>query len=102
MSDHAIVIKADARAFGAVTALDTRVSKRWQSSNPSKRTFDGKPFTGTSECISYRNGRATLFTRARKPNREPKRYTAEWADKENRRRSTVTAAMLTPIGDSNH
>jgi hypothetical protein len=78
MQDHAIVIKADAKAFGAVTALSVgRYSDRWKGSDKDKRIFDGKPFNGTSECISYfaedksdaRIFRATRSTSVRKPNR---------------------------------
>jgi hypothetical protein len=78
MQDHAIVIKADAKAFGAVTALSVgRYSDRWQGSKPSQRIFDGKSFSGTSECISYTKddkSDARIFTRStgrdRKPNRQ--------------------------------
>jgi hypothetical protein len=75
---HAMVVRSDARAMSAVTATDTRVSERWLASNADKRTFGGKPFTGTSACVSYRldaDGNkvdAKVFRAApkdRKPNR---------------------------------
>jgi len=100
-NDHSIVVRSDARAMGAVTALDTRVSKRWQVSNPDKRTFKGKPFSGTSECVSYKldaDGNKTgahIFRKARGSyNRKPNRVV------DGSRR--ITAADLAPIGDSNH
>jgi hypothetical protein len=78
-NNHAIVVRSDARAMSAVTALDTRVSARWLPSKADKRTFDHKPFTGTSNCISYKLDDAgnkvdakvfrTVGTRTRKPNR---------------------------------
>lgn len=95
MQNHAMVIKADARAMSAVTALDTRVSERWHPSQADKRIFDGKLFTGTSECISYKaDGTASIFrsTRTRKPNRVT---TAAQVHR-------ITAADLAPIGDTNH
>lgn len=97
--DHAMVIKADAKAFGAVTALDTRVSDRWQPSDASKRTFGGKRFSGTSECISYKaDGTATIFraTRTRKNNRNHVQA--------NRAQDKRLALMLSlpSIGDQNH
>lgn len=73
MSDHAMMIRADAKAMGAVTAIDTRVSARWMTSKPSKRTFGGRPFTGTSECISYKaDGTASVFSPARTTNARSK------------------------------
>jgi hypothetical protein len=96
MQDHALVIKADARAMSAITALSTRVSDRWQGSKPSERKFDGKLFTGTSECISYKaDGTASIFrsTRTRKTNRVTP--TVEVSRR-------ITAADLMPIGDQNH
>jgi|SRR5215469_4007888 len=100
-NDHSIMVRADARSMGAVTALDTRVSSRWQASDPTKRTFGNKPFTGTSACVSYKldaDGnkvgahifRNTRDARTRKPNRV--------VDGAHR----ITAADLAPIGDSNH
>ncbi len=110
-NDHKMVVRSDARAMSAVTALSTRVSDRWQGSNADTRTFDGKPFTGTSNCVSYyldddgNKVNARLFRAAhrRKSNRIPNRYTSEQIDAINdapvARRSS---ADLAPIGDSNH
>jgi hypothetical protein len=92
---HELVIKADARAMSAVTALDTRVSQRWQASKADDRIFGGKPFSGTSECISYMpDGTVSIFrsTRTRKPNRVTATVAAH----------RITAADLAPIGDQNH
>lgn len=95
MQDHAMVIRADAKAIGAVTALDTRVSARWQASRADTRTFNGRLFTGTSECISYKNGTASIFrsTRTRKTNRVTPTVAVP---------RRITAADLQPIGDQNH
>jgi hypothetical protein len=49
--DHAMMIRADAKAMGAVTAHDTRVSKRWLPSSEAQRVQAG---VGTSECVSYK------------------------------------------------
>lgn len=46
-----MVIRADARAMGAVTAHDARVAPRWQASTAAQRAQAG---VGTSECISYK------------------------------------------------
>lgn len=88
------------RPIPASPGMRVLVNDTWTPSNKDERTFDGKKFTGTSECISYdRHGNATIFSRTRKPNREPKRYSDAWADKENKRRSTVTAANMPAIGN---
>jgi hypothetical protein len=42
--DARMVVKADAKAMGAVTAHSARVAPRWQGSKPSDHT---------SECVSY-------------------------------------------------
>jgi hypothetical protein len=65
MQDHAMVIRADAKAMGAVTALSTTNRRKPRTSAPA------------SECISYfaedksdaRIFRATRSTSVRKPNR---------------------------------
>lgn len=95
MQDHAMMVRADARAQSAVTALSTRVNDRWQASKADSRIFDGKPFTGTSACISYKSdGTVSIFRtpRTRKPNR-----VVVGVD-----RRRITAADLAPIGDQNH
>lgn len=99
MSDSDMVIRADARAMGAVTALDTRVSPRWNASRASARTFGGVPFTGTSECISYApDGTASVFTpRTRKPNRTRARI----AQENTRQSYAERVAQLGAIGDTN-
>lgn len=97
--DNAMVIRADATAMGAVTALDTRVSQRWQPSDANKRTFGGKRFSGTSECISYKaDGTATIFksTRTRKNNRNMVQ-----ANKAQDKRLALMLS-LPSIGDQNH
>ena len=43
--DHRMVVRADARAMGAVTDSDVRVTPRWKGSKPGKFT---------SECVSYK------------------------------------------------
>ena len=99
MQDRAIQNRADAKAFGAVTALSTRVNDRWKESRASDRTFGGKKFSGTSECISYAaDGTATVFKgrTTKKPNRVPSRYSLD------NRPHRITAANLAPIGDQNH
>ena len=89
-----------ARPIPAPSGMRVLVNETWTPSNADKRTFDGKRFTGTSECISYdRNGNATLFSRTRKPNRSPKRFTAAWADAENKQRHTKSSADLPAIGN---
>lgn len=99
MNDHALVIKADARAMSAVTALSTRVSDRWQGSKPSERKFGGKLFSGTSECISIKaDGTASIFrsTRTRKPNRNH-------VQQNNAQDKRIALLLTLPaIGDQNH
>lgn len=60
--DTRMMVKADAKAGGAITAQSTRVAPRWQGSKPSDHT---------SECISYfeENGKkvnAHIFVGKRK------------------------------------
>lgn len=58
MSDHSMMIRADARSMGAVTSTTTRVSDRWKSTSNH----------AASECISYYNtdkSDARLFRAAR-------------------------------------
>lgn len=49
--DHKMMIRADAKALGAVTAHDTRVAPRWLPSSEAQRVKLG---VGTSECVSYK------------------------------------------------
>lgn len=72
MSDHKMVIRADAKAMGAVTAHTPRVAARWQASKASERTFGGRPFSGTSACISYKGGVASIFQPERTKNTRSK------------------------------
>ena len=51
MNDHAMMIRADAKAIGAVTSTTTRVAERWQGSTEAQRVKLG---VGTSECVSYK------------------------------------------------
>lgn len=52
MSDHKMMIRADAKAMGAVTSLTTRVNDRWTPSKGRK----------SSECISIAaDGTRTVF-----------------------------------------
>jgi len=98
--DDRMVIKADAKAMGAVTAQSTRVSKRWQASNPDKRVFNGKRFTGTSVCISYTNrdrSDAVIFRSARAERRATTRRSSS-ANAPKR----LTCADMQAIGDQNH
>ena len=82
--DHAMVIRADARAMGAVTALSTTNRRK-------PRTY-----TSASECISYKDGVATIFRAASKTRtRKPNRVTFDAPHR-------ITAADLAPIGDQNH
>jgi len=68
-----MVIRADAKAMGAITAHTPRGAERWLASKPSQRTFGGRPFTGTSECISYKaDGTASVFSPARTTNARSK------------------------------
>jgi hypothetical protein len=55
MNDHRMSIRADARAIGAVTALDTRASSRWVGSG-----------TRSGPCTTrFGDGPAIPFTRTR-------------------------------------
>jgi len=57
MRDDRMVIRADAKAIGAVTALSIRAADRWQGSG-----------TKSGECISiFPDGTTIPFTRTRKP-----------------------------------
>ena len=49
--DHSMMIRADAKAIGAVTSTTTRVTERWQGSSEAQRAKAG---VGTSECVSYK------------------------------------------------
>src|SRR5688572_17619350 len=49
--DHAMMIRADAKAIGAVTSNTVRVAPRWQGSSEAQRVKAG---VGTSDCISYK------------------------------------------------
>lgn len=51
MNDHRMMIRADAKAIGAVTSITVRVAPRWQGSTEAQRV---KANVGTSECVSYR------------------------------------------------
>jgi hypothetical protein len=48
--DYSMMIRADAKAIGAVTSTTTRVVERWQGSTEAQRAKLG---VGTSECVSY-------------------------------------------------
>lgn len=67
MSDHKMVIRADARAIGAITALGAPMRRK-------ANTSDYRTGNRAGECISYfksDKSDATVFkpTRTRKPNR---------------------------------
>lgn len=87
---HAMVIRADARAMGAITAISTR-----------KRTLGARTRTvALSECISYNpsNGQsidsATVFTPTRKRNTRSKVRTIN-ADL---RRAAIDRALMADMG----
>ena len=85
---HAMVIRADARAMGAVTALNTTNRRK-------PRTY-----VSASECISYYmpdKSDAVLFKSARAERRATSRRSSS-ANAPKR----MSAADLAPIGDSNH
>jgi hypothetical protein len=69
MDTHKMVIRADARAMGAVTDHDVRVTPRWQGSSATQRAEAG---VGTSECVSYYRDENGEIINARifKPKRE--------------------------------
>lgn len=61
MRDDRMMIRADARAQGAVTAISTRVAPRWKSSG-----------TKSGECVSiFPDGTRIPFVRTR--NTEPRK-----------------------------
>lgn len=63
MRDDRMVIRADAKAIGAVTALSTRVSDRWKSSERSAR-LAGNDDLSDGTCFSiFPDGSRIPFTR---------------------------------------
>jgi len=49
--DNSMMIRADAKALGAVTSNTVRYAQRWQGSTEEQRVKLG---VGTSECVSYK------------------------------------------------
>lgn len=65
MRDDRMMIRADAKAQGAVTALSTRVAPRWKSSG-----------TKSGECVSiFPDGTRIPFVRTRNASEPRKRNT---------------------------
>jgi hypothetical protein len=57
MTDHSMFLREDARAMGAVTALDVRVTERWTATR-----------TRVAPCVSIApDGTTTLFSASRTP-----------------------------------
>lgn len=89
MQNHAMVVRADARAIGAITALGAPMRRK-------PNTTDYRTGNRAGECISYFNADrsdATIFraSRTRKPNRRSN-VVAEVSHR-------ITAADLAPIGN---
>lgn len=87
MSNHAMVVRADARALGAITALGAPMRRK-------PNTSDYRTGNRAGECISYfkaDRSDAVIFRaeRTKKPNRT-------FIDNSRRR---ITAADLAPIGN---
>lgn len=88
------MIRADARAIGAVTSTTTRVSERWHQS-PNRRA---------SECISYFNADksdARVF-RAASPDRAPRTTAPRTTKVSAGALYDARLALLGAIGDDIH
>lgn len=85
--NHSMIVRADARAMSATTALTVRHSPTWKASDADKRTFKGKKFTGTSACISYFNADKS----------DARVFSAAQSRKENAKRNTPTTQYVAPL-----
>lgn len=87
MSDHKMMIRADARAMGAVTALSTTNRRK------------ARTYTRASTCISYTmadKSDAVIF-RAERAERKIHRHGAELSDRAFNYVAPSTAANLSPV-----
>jgi hypothetical protein len=87
MSNHAMVVRSDARAMGAITALSAPMRRKPNMS-------DYRTGNRAGECISYfkaDRSDAVIF-RAERINKPNRRFTPERAHR-------ITCADLAPIGN---